>query len=148
MEDKEFDDILLRYCNTVYNQNTINKWTKSYILPFPKKSDLEITKNYRVITFTSIAAKIYNARLFNRIDPKIEKILMKNQNGFRRNRSTTSQILTIHRILGGRAKKTRNYTPICRFLQDIWLHRERENRTNTSILWSAQGDHCNHNDAL
>ena len=32
-------------------------------------------------------------------EPKIEKILRKNQNGFRKNRSTTSQILTICRIL-------------------------------------------------
>ena len=31
----------------------------------------------------------------------ITNILMKNQNGFRRNRSMTSQILTIHRILKG-----------------------------------------------
>ena len=45
-------------------------------------------------------AKIYNALLHNNIEPKIEKIL-KNQNGFRRNRSTTSQILTICRILEG-----------------------------------------------
>ena len=34
------------------------------------------------------------------MEPKIEKILTKNQNGFRRNRSTL-QILTIHRILEG-----------------------------------------------
>ena len=33
--------------------------------------------------------------------PEIEKILRKNQNGFRRNRSTTSQILTIRRIFEG-----------------------------------------------
>ena len=54
---------------------------------------------------TSIAAKIYNALLRNRIEPKIDNILRKNQNGFRRNRSTTSHILTIRRILQGvRAK--------------------------------------------
>ena len=41
----------------------------------------------------------------NRIESKIDNILGKNQNGFRRNRSTTSQILTICRILEGvRAK--------------------------------------------
>ena len=51
-------------------------------------------------------AKIYNALLLNRIEPEIEKILRKNQNCFRRNRSSTSQILTIRRILEGvRAKK-------------------------------------------
>ena len=69
--------------------------------PFPKKRDLGLAKNYRGITLTSIAAKIYNARLRNRIEPKIDNILRKNQNGFRRNRSTTSQILTIRRILDG-----------------------------------------------
>ena len=63
------------------------------------------SKNYRGITLTSIAAKIYNALLRNRIEPKIDNILRKNQNGFRRNRSTTSQILTIRRIFEGvRAK--------------------------------------------
>ena len=78
---------------------------KRFILPLPKMGDLGLAKNYRGITLTSIAAKIYNALLRNRIEPKIDNILRKNQNGFRRNRSMTSQILTIRRILEGvRAK--------------------------------------------
>ena len=102
---RQFDDILLRHCNAVYNQNPIDRWMKGCILPFHKKGDLGLAKNYRGITLTSIAAKIYNALLRNRIEPKIDNILRKNQNGFRRNRSTTSQILTIRRILEGvRAK--------------------------------------------
>ena len=100
----EFDDIQLWHYNAVYNQNTIDRWTKGCILPFPKKGDLEIAKLYRGITFTSIEAKIYNALQHNHIELKIEKILKKNQNGVRRSRSTTSQILKIHRILGVRAK--------------------------------------------
>ena len=65
---------------------------------------------------TSIAAKIYNALLCNLIEPKIDNILRKNQNGFWRNRSTTSQILTIRRILVGvRAKKPTGDNIICRF---------------------------------
>ena len=74
---------------------------KGCILPFPKKGDLGLAKNYQGITLRSIATKIYNALLRNRIEPKIDNILRKNQNGFRRNRSMTSQILTIHRILEG-----------------------------------------------
>ena len=71
----------------------------------PKKGDLWLAKNYLGITLTSIAAKIYNALLRNCIDPKIENILRKKQNGFRRNRSMTSQILTICWTLEGvRAK--------------------------------------------
>ena len=78
---------------------------KGCILPFPKKGDLGLAKNYRGITLTSISAKIYNFQVRNSIEPKIENILRKNQNGFRRNRSMTSQILTIRRILEGvRAK--------------------------------------------
>ena len=69
------------------------------------KGDLELAKNYQRITLTSIAAKIYNVLLRNRIDPKIDNILRKNQSGSRRNESTTSQLLTIRRILEGvRAK--------------------------------------------
>ena len=95
---RKFDDQLLRYSNAMYNQNTIERWTKGCILPFPKKADFGITKNYRVIILTSIATKIYNALLLNCIKPEIEKIFCKNQNGFRRNQSTTSQISTIRRI--------------------------------------------------
>ena len=102
---RQFDNILLRQCNAVYSQNRIERWKKGCILPFPKKGDLGLAKNYRGITLTSIAAKIYNALLRNSIEPKIHNILRKNQKGFRRNRSTTSQILTIRRILEGvRAK--------------------------------------------
>ena len=89
---RQFDDTLLRHCYAVYNQNPIDRWMKGCILPFPKKGDLRLAKNYRGITLTSIAAKIYNALLRNRIEPEIDNILRKNQNGFKRNRSTTSQI--------------------------------------------------------
>ena len=87
---RQFDDIPLRLSNAVYNQNTIDSWKKGCILPFPKKGDLRIAKYYRGIPLTSVAVKICNAILRNRIEPKIEKKLRKNQNGFRRNLSTTS----------------------------------------------------------
>ena len=82
-------------------QNTIDRWTKGCILLFPNKFDLGIAKNYHGITLISIVDKIYNVLLLNRIEAASEKVLGKNQNGFRRNRSTTSQILTIWQILEG-----------------------------------------------
>ena len=39
--------------------------------------------------------------LRNRIQPEIENVLRRNQNGFRKNRSTGSQILTVRRIIEG-----------------------------------------------
>ena len=99
---RQFEDILLRHCNAVYNQNPIDGWTKGCILSFLKKGDLGLAKNYRGISIISIAAKIYNFLLRNRIEPKMENIFRKNQNGFSRNRSL---ILTIRRNLEGvRAK--------------------------------------------
>ena len=96
---REFDYILLRHCNAVYNQKHNRQMDKAMHPP------LRLAKNYQGITLTSIVTKIYNALLHNRIEPKIEIILRKNQNGFRRNRSAMSQILTIHWILEGvRAK--------------------------------------------
>ena len=70
-------------------------WTKGCILHFPKKGDLGIPQNYRTITLTFAAAKVYETLLLNHIKPEIEKILLKKQNSFQRNQSTTSQILTI-----------------------------------------------------
>ena len=65
-----------------------------------KRATFGLAQNYRGITLTSIAALLHN-----HIEPKIDNMLRKNQNGFRRNRSTTSQILTIRRVLEGiRAK--------------------------------------------
>ena len=50
---------------------------KGRILSFPKKGNLGIAKNYRGITLTSIAVKMYNALLRNRIELKIDNILRK-----------------------------------------------------------------------
>ena len=70
---RKFDNILLQYCNAIHNQNIIDRWTKGCILPFAKKGDLGIAKNYQGITLTSITTKIFNTLLLNRIEPKIEK---------------------------------------------------------------------------
>ena len=90
---REFNDILLRYY-AMYNQNT-DRWIKGCIPTLPKKGNLWLAKNYWGITLTPTVVKVYNALLCNRIEPKIDKILGKNQNGFQRNQSTISQILTV-----------------------------------------------------
>ena len=37
---KEFQDILLKSCNSVYSQDPIERWTEGCILPFPKKKEI------------------------------------------------------------------------------------------------------------
>ena len=96
-----------------------------------------------------MAAKIYNALLRNRIEPKIDNILRKKQNGFRRNRSTTSQILTIRRILEGvRAKKPAGDITICRHYQGLRFHTQREVGTNPSSIRPTKRKRSSNNDSL
>lgn len=94
----EFNDILLNFCNSVYQGNPIERWEMGCLLPLSKKGDLGYTKNYHGTTLSCIAVKIYNLMLLNRIRLEMDKILHKNQNGFRPNRSTSGQIMTIQWI--------------------------------------------------
>ena len=136
------------HSKTVYNKNTRDRWTKRCIPPFHKKGDLELAKNYRRITLISIAAKIYNALLRNRIEPKIENILRKNQNGFRRNRSTTSHILIIRRSLEGVRLKNLEATVLFVDVAKAFHSIHREDEANTTRLRPNQRNCRGHNDAI
>ena len=90
---------LLSFCNKTYSGNRPKEWGLSGITPIPKKGNLTITDNYRGISLTQVASKIYNRCLLNRIHLVIDKVLQPNQNGFRKGRSTTSHILALRRIV-------------------------------------------------
>ena len=75
---KQFNDIQFQHCNVVYNQNPRDRWMKGFIHRLTKMGDLGLAKNYRCIKLTSIAAKIYNALLRHRIEPKIDNKKRKN----------------------------------------------------------------------
>ena len=103
------------FCNNLYNQDPINRWREGCLLPILKKGNLVITKNYRGITLTAIAAKIYNLMLLNRTRPKLDRVLRKNQNGSGINLSTSGQKLTIRCILEG--IKTKNLLAALLFIE-------------------------------
>ena len=67
--------------------------------PFSKDRRFRFAKNYEGITLSPIAAKIYISVLLNRIQPEVEKVLRRNQNEFRRNRSTLAQIVILQAAL-------------------------------------------------
>ena len=54
------------------------------ILFFPKKGDLGITKNYRAITLTAIAAQVYNDMFLNLSNLRSKKFLRKIRTAFRK----------------------------------------------------------------
>ena len=99
-KDDIFHDLLLKLCNfCLINKHCPKSWRISQIIPVPKKGDLTLVKNYKGISLLPIAAKIYNKLILNRLLPKVEPLICKNQNGFRTGRSTHSQILAIRRII-------------------------------------------------
>ena len=99
-KDPIFHQLLLDLCNFAFSNNiSPSIWLESQIIPIPKKGDLTLPTNYRGISLLPIAAKLYNKLILNRLRPKIEPILRKNQNGFRPGRSTLGQILTLRRII-------------------------------------------------
>jgi len=93
-KNRTLNEELLAICNDLLRNGTaLDLWRKSCIIPIPKKGDLGQPSNYRGISLTSTAAKIFNKMILLRIRPEIEKVLRKNQNGFRPGRNTTTQIL-------------------------------------------------------
>jgi len=61
--------------------------------------------NYRGISLLSIAAKVYNKIIFNRLIPVVDKILRLNQAGFRKGCSCIQQIHILRRIIEGATAK-------------------------------------------
>ena len=41
---RKFDELLLRYCHALYDQNTTDRRTKGFILSFPKKVTSELSR--------------------------------------------------------------------------------------------------------
>ena len=95
------DDIMLGYVNKLMVGEKPDQWSESDMKPLPKSGDLGYTDNYRGIALSSIAAKLANRMLLNRIRPKINPQLRPNQNGFRPGRSTVAHILALRRLIEG-----------------------------------------------
>ena len=93
-------DVIHCFCAEVYSNLTPpDQWITSVIVPLPKKGDLSLMTNYRGISLLSIAAKVYNKILLNRIRDEVDPILRKNQAGFRPGRSCAQQIHILRRVL-------------------------------------------------
>ena len=90
------------FCAEVYSNLTPpDQWITNVIVPLPKEGDLSLMTNYRGISLLSIAAKVYNKILLNRIRDEVDPILRKNQAGFRPGRSCAHLIHILRRVLEG-----------------------------------------------
>ena len=93
---------LLNLCNAALNRNEKpSTWSQSHIIPIFKKGDRGDPANYRGISLNTIASKHYNRMLLYRIQPFVDKFISWTQAGFRKSRSTLSNILVLWRIIEG-----------------------------------------------
>jgi hypothetical protein len=76
-----------------------NEWNKSIICPIYKKGEKSECSNYRGISLHNTAYKILAIAINNRLTTYAEDLLSQEQNGFRRNMSTTDNIFIMRQIL-------------------------------------------------
>ena len=92
-------------CNKAWNESTIpEEWSKSILVPIPKKGDLSQCANYRTISLINHTGKILLIILLNRLKHQLEPHLSEEQAGFRKDRITVHQILTL-RLIAEKAKR-------------------------------------------
>ena len=97
------EDIITAFttiCNKIWQTGEWpTLWTQSLVITLPKKGNQQQCQNYRTISLISQPSKsILLKIILNRLRPQAEKIIAKEQTGFRAGRSTTEQIFNL-RIL-------------------------------------------------
>ena len=101
-ESPQFSSYLLELCNIGLTEHIKpEQWSKSAIKPIPKKLSASLVSDHRGISLNTIASKLYNKMLLNRIQPHVDPLLSWTQCGFRKSRSTLSNILALRRIIEG-----------------------------------------------
>ena len=94
-----------KLCNKAWHEGTIpEEWGKSILVPIPKKGDLSNCSNYRTISLINHTGKVLLIVLLNRLKSHLDPYLSEEQAGFRKDRSTIHQILTL-RLLAEKAKR-------------------------------------------
>ena len=77
----------------------IPDWGKDTIVKIPKKGDLTNCNNWRGITLLSIPSKIFCNIIIKRLSIAVNKVLRKEQAGFRKGRGCTDHIFTLINII-------------------------------------------------
>jgi hypothetical protein len=125
---------LTKLFNKIFQSGTFPlEWTRSIIVPLHKKGDHSLPDNYRGISLLSIVSKVYTSVLNNRLKQWSEEnnIITDAQEGFRKGRSTTNHIFSLHALIEKQ------------FLSDSKLYvafmdfRKCYDTINRSILWSV-----------
>lgn len=67
-------------------------WKSSYIIPLHKKSNRSLVQNFRGISKISAIPKALESIIYSKLSPHIQKLIVKNQHGFVKSKSTGSNL--------------------------------------------------------
>ncbi len=106
-------DVLCRLFNVCFQTGQIPAmWQKGIINPIPKcsTSDARVPLNYRGITLASCVYKVYCSVLNQRLSEWAEgcELLIDNQNGFRKKRSTIDHLSTLTMVIETRKQQRKS----------------------------------------
>ncbi len=88
-----------------------SEWKLANISPIPKQSPIYDVSNHRPISLLSLVSKVFERCIYNRLIEHVHGQIYELQYGFRRGKSTTSQLLhVLHQILN--ALEQRNQVDI------------------------------------
>ena len=97
---KELPDACLYTLANIFNQSCQESaipslWKSAYLSMLPKKGDPTSIKNYRPISMTEVLMKLFERIILKRLQNFLEenKILIKEQSGFRKKRGTKDNIV-------------------------------------------------------
>ena len=92
--------ILRKLFNEIWVTGIVpSDWKDGVITKVPKKGDLSLCGNWRGITLSPIALKIFSRILLNRLEPVVDGILRDEQAGFRKGSGCSDQIFTFKHLM-------------------------------------------------
>ena len=74
-------------------------WQKGVIIKLPKKGNLEVCDNWRGVILLSVPGKVPCGINIDRIKGEVDRMLRKEQAGFRTRRSCIDQIFILHNVV-------------------------------------------------
>ena len=87
-------------CNQIWkNVKWPQSWTRSLVIPLPKKGDLKVCNNYRTLSLISHPSKVLLRVILNRLKQQAKEIIAEEQAGFVKGRSTVEQIFNLRSII-------------------------------------------------
>jgi len=86
-------------CKIWINEELTQDWNVAVLLPFFKKGDKRVCSNYRGISLTDVAAKIFTIILLRRFQLEKDRRTRPNQCGFRPGCGCTDKLFTLRRTM-------------------------------------------------